>query len=185
MSTLTKLRERFPVLSPPDVRADARVAIAKDVIETLEIGRMKATAGTYYELDEWIEGANESFETAALSVRKRGNTECRVCAIGAAAVCAVGLYDEAPELELNWQTSWSAHDVNSWDMRNVLARWFTRKQLDLIECAFEGDDDFTAGGSSQDARDRAIRFGERSEDDRDRLVSIMQNIVRNKGSFRP
>ena len=42
MSLLTRLRERFPVLVPPKVKANARVAIAKDVIATLATGRMVA-----------------------------------------------------------------------------------------------------------------------------------------------
>jgi hypothetical protein len=69
-------------------------------------------------------------------------------------------------------------------MRDVLAKWFSREQLDLIECAFERSVTFDTGGSSYRSRVRALGFGDRYLDPRDRLEAIMQNIVDN-GRFIP
>ena len=187
MSILTKLRERFPVLIPPTVKADARVAIAEDVIKTLAVGRMTAVQAGYFNLDVWTKASDDSFEAAALSVRDKGKTRCRVCAIGAAAICAVGLYNDAPVMESIWRTAgyYVPHDTDSESMREVLARWFTRKQLDLIECAFEMSDEHEEGGSSESVRETAVYFGEDYGEPRERLEAIMQNIIDNNGTFKP
>ena len=178
---LERLRKLFPKRSVPRKKADARVEIAKDVIETLDAQRMVATPLEYFKLGTHTEGALESFEATALSVRRKGKTKCRVCALGATVVCAVGLYDEAPELEEDWGYK---HVSNS-TMRDVLSRWFSRQQLDLIECAFEMCSGFDLGKSSNASRETAETFGEGFSHPRARLVAIMQNIVDNKGLFRP
>ncbi len=174
---ITALRRIFPALTPPDKKADARVAIAQDVLDTLEIGRMEASRNHgYMSVHGHVKSVN-TFEDLSLALRRKGGkTSCRVCAIGAAALCAIGLYDEAPYDDIYWSGG---------TMRDVLSRWFSRKQLDLIESAYEMDKESHDGGSSDGARERAVAFGVRYVDPRERLEAIMQNIIRNKGSFRP
>ena len=185
MTVLERLRLKFPVLTPPKVKAEARVAIAKDVIETLAIKRMVASLGYgYFSAEGYARGVGESFEAMALGIRMQGKTRCKVCAIGAACVSAVGLYNDAPLLEKYYT---DIVPPPSDDMRTILARWFTRKQLDLIECAYEVSSSYDEGGSSYRARDKAQVFGRQYDDDhhRERLEAIMQNVIDNKGTFRP
>jgi len=175
MTTLERLRKKFPVLIAPRRKADARVAIAQDVIETLRIGRMVAAQDGYFN----YQGSMNSFEAVTLGVRAPASATCRVCALGAALVCAVGLYDKAPELESYFRS-------NRWHRSTflkVLYRWFRKSQLSLIECAFERNNAFM-GANAWD-RVKAMRFGEKYDDDHDRLVAIMQNIVDNGGTFKP
>ncbi len=184
MTTLERLRLRFPVLMPPKVKAEARVAIAEDVLETLLFGRMKVQSSHgYFQVDDAARGVVEdSFETVALTMKTRGRTMCTVCAIGAACVSAVSLYNKAPAAEKVHR----GEIKPSKGMRTVLGHFFTRKQLDLIECAFEMKYTYDIGGSSWDARYEAHTFGQGYRyNDRERLEAIMQNIIDNGGTFRP
>lgn len=181
MSALSRLRKKFPVLTPPKVKAEARVAIAEDVIETLDVGRMYVSSGTgYHRLRDWAKGVFGKYEATALSLRVRGKTRCTVCAIGAACLSAVGLYNDAQQLE---DETLGIYGPDSDNMRDVLARWFTRVQLDLIESAFEKD--YFGIDANGDALRRAIKFGERYLGDEERLRAIMGNIIDNDGTFRP
>ncbi|MEE8607934.1 MAG: hypothetical protein V3S55_10025 [Nitrospiraceae bacterium] len=184
MSLLTRLREKFPVLVPPNVKAEARVAIAQDVIKTLAFERMVAKSRHgYFLVNESAKGVREdSYEAVALSMKTRGKTTCTVCAIGAACLSAVSLYDKAEPVEREYD-GWG---TSSMYMRIVLARWFTRKQLDLIECAFEKSADFQEADPSLESRNRAKAFGiQHPMDSRERLEAIMQNVIDNDGTFKP
>lgn len=66
---------------------------------------------------------------------------------------------------------------------------FTADELNLIEAAFErtrwvGIVDWRSENQKNSVR-RAVAFGEQFEDDSERLLAIMQNIVDNDGVFRP
>lgn len=187
MNWIKRLRKKFPVQEVPAKKADARVAIAQDVLELLRIGGIEAKPGWYVTAPakgvQYPEGVGDTFEGTALALRQpRSPVRCGVCAIGAATMAAVGLYDECEALEEDW-ISYNTESSDDTTMRDVLARWFTRQQLDLIECAFECENNFYSGGSAEEARENAVNFGHRYDDAEDRLRAIMENIVRNKGRF--
>jgi hypothetical protein len=160
------------------------VAIAQDVIDTLMVGRMTAESMTYLRVSGRSR-AVDSFEAVALSLKApRYQTTCEVCAIGAAAICAVGLYDQAPGMEKAFEED--DYNFEAGPMRRVLRRWFSNEQLGLIESAFERRSAFARReGASEDAIFYATQFGWEHDDDSDLLVAIMQNIVDNKGTFNP
>ncbi len=200
MSMLTRLRKRFPVLVAPKVKAEARLAIAHDILATLDLGRMVARKGTYFELKGITKGGGDNWEAIALGVRLKGSTSCEVCAIGAACVAAVGLYDNAPELEDEWgeERRYGPRYVEDTTMRDVLSRWFSRRQLGLIECAFERSTGFVHSVEHSTAGARAKNFGLRVAEaeggddwantpEKDELVlrAIWQNVIDNNGTFKP
>ena len=97
---LAKLRERFPVQTEHAKNADNRIAIAKDVLAVLDANRMIAMTGNYVRGGDLPQYAEESFEALALAIRNpKSRVSCEVCAIGAAAISAVGLYDRAEPIE--------------------------------------------------------------------------------------
>ena len=59
-----------------------------------------------------------------------------------------------------------------------LRRFFSEKQLQKIETAFEGDADFHGGRA-------AANFNDNVSDPAKRLARIMRNIIDNGGEFRP
>lgn len=193
------LRERTPVLPVPLDRAEARVAIARDVIKHVQAEVFRASRGVYFGIGfgcvpEWAHG---SFESIVLAIRNKGSrAQCNVCAIGAATISAIGLYDDADPLEEDWgscvalaiEEEADPEDHLSMDsegMRKVLGRWFTFKQLDLIECAFECKSNFRLGDSTLPQREKAAGFGCFFANASDRLIAIFQNIIDNDGTFRP
>ena len=179
---VAKLRKLFPVQEVPKKKADARVAIALDVIETILIGRMTPKSGYgYLSVKEASKEGNSSYEALALSVKRRGKTKCRVCAIGAAALCAIGLYDDAEVMEKGFY----AGGASEQEMREVLSKWFSGQQVDLLESAFECSKFNERDETAESSILRAVRFGERYENAEERLIAIMENIIKNKGLFRP
>ena len=183
MSILETLRKKFPILVPPKKKADARVAIAKDVIATLKLNTVRACAGTYFEDNEGFDHMEEPFEAIALRMRQKyGQATCSACALGATVISAIGLYNKPGAVGKAWKENGG---LDQHELHSVLGRWFTGIQLDLIECAFEEATHFVSGGSTLDDREKASAFGYEYNYDHDRLVAIMQNIVDNKGTFRP
>ena len=73
-------------------------------------------------------------------------------------------------------------------MREKLRQFFEPKQLAMIEAAFEISSAYVGkeGQDSDQGIHASIEFGRGSpQDSRARLTAIMQNIVDNKGEFRP
>lgn len=141
-------------------KAERRVAIAKDVIAQLKTKRFKATRGTVLGgiSDKIIEG---DYLTAQLCDVLPKFKKCHVCARGAIFISAVERFN-----------NYTGEDFDADWVDGASLRYFTKSQLDMIECAFEGWGQFFG--------DAKIRGGAE-----DRMCSIMKNIIANEGTFRP
>lgn len=145
-------------------RAEKAVVLAQDVLAQLKAGKLQAVVGEY--LDPKIYNAcdrqrGESLQTHLLPLRN-----CQVCALGALFVAKV--------IRHNRFTCDGEPDSHT--LREAMAGYFTRQQLFDIETAFE----CCKMGTGRFA---AKVFGRRYADDTDRLMAIMRNIIRNKGTF--
>ncbi len=168
-------------------KAEKRVAIAKDVIAQVKVGRFKAATGNYVQAKTGPVTLGAGMQEALVG------KECSVCALGAAFVAGV---DRFNKLNLTvWNTgigNFNAAcgeyereniDTSGEDTRDYLSRYFGIRQMDAIESAFEGwsseDDRFNFGrcatGSSAFFRAHPVAT--------DRLLAIMRNIIRNGGEF--
>ena len=195
-------REQFPKQVPSSPLA-ARLAIAQDVIKHLDSKKLRAHRGIYIGFLEYDDnGYTDSFEQLATSLyMPESKLICNVCAIGAACMVAVGLYDEAETLEEEWYRALEGDDdgeelnpldigLDSLGMHEVLGQWFSAKQLAMIECAFEGSADWGAEGLSDTLREKAADFRPSDEDQNEysseeTLRDIFQNILDNDGTFIP
>lgn len=182
---IRKANKRFAAMT----KAQKRVAIAKDVLAALATKKIEAESGTYY------------LRTKALGDKLNGE-QCNACAIGALFACQV---ERTPKLKLTDASDYydstdvywdeDAHEYKegaaersfaSYGMRETLRKFFGDKQLGLIETAFEQDDDYCYDlNLDGDTVDAAIKFGSRYRSDRGRMRAIMENIVANRGEFRP
>jgi hypothetical protein len=77
-------------------------------------------------------------------------------------------------------------------LSNGLNKFFSVEQLKLIEQTFEGDNGAVLSGMDDDTGKTVDEFSPRAEafynkykKSKDRLVAIMQNIVKNNGTFKP
>lgn len=173
--------ERFNSLP----KAEQRVLIAKDVIAQINIGKYKANTGNY------IQDLKVSNSILNKDARKHINEikSCEVCALGGCLISAVKFKNTLTVNQLK-----DLHDVLNDRISpqgKLITSVFTKKQLQMIETAFEkgfslwadaiNDDNYLTG----DVYDKCTEFGYKYDKDKDRLLAIMKNIVTNKGTFKP
>lgn len=113
--------------------------------------------------------------------------KCEVCARGALFVAAVERFDNLSFGQLN---------IDDWDKqhgqgfapyiwKNYEFRFFTRKQIVMIETAFEQSliDEIVV--LSDNLLDKCRNFAPKVKSAKGRMTAIMKNIVRNQGTFVP
>jgi hypothetical protein len=164
--------------------AEKRVMIAKDAIKQIEARKFIPRSGTYFRCHRHL----QSGEPLQGQLTGPEAPACTVCGIGAAFVSAVRLFNRfdvpSGESEYIWDT----------DFRDFLRKYFSDTQTYLIEAAFERD--VVAGPGTWDSPERikfestptvkaAIAFGKAYAVDRNRLLAILRNIVKHRGTFVP
>lgn len=154
---------------------DARVAVAKDVIGQIELGKLKARRGEGY----LTSGGGYIWSDVPCSLSGIQKI-CTMCARGALVLSAFNLYDGDFGAIVN------DRGITQEETRIQLEGIFSHRELSLIETAFEkifmdGVDTFHSSRRCLSA----IKFGNAIPDDADRLLAIMQNIVDNGGTFKP
>ncbi len=191
-----------------------RVTIAQDVLALLRRKKLTAESGVYCDLKYKMKSAVESEPTEDTKkwsvadmekvILKNENSEgcfgggiyvpgnfqlktllqiphtsCRVCGIGALFVSLVTRVNKATLGESQGDDA----------MRAKLAPYFSKEQRVLIESAFErreciGSEAIKETTSLGNKVEAAIIFGEKFDNDDDRLKAICKNIIRN-GKFDP
>jgi hypothetical protein len=147
-----------------------RRAIARDVLAQIADGRFAPVTGTYVihpALDGGAVGDLQAIIKRQITKRK----PCRVCALGAAFVSAVGLFN-------NCSLKRGDFINGSSKMRGKLAEFFTRSELGAIEASFERSAGHIKDAASRKAWDAAVVYhtflAETSREDR--LIFLMQAV---------
>jgi hypothetical protein len=163
-------------------QAAMRVAIAKDAIEQIKAGRLIPQSGVYLR----VEGKSFYRVDPRMQIKELvAGTRCTVCALGAVFIAAVDKRNAIAVREIV-----EGDGCTSWTFRNYLQNLFSREQLCLIEMAFEQNDspgDFGEFGVVV-GRDEVLdcwRWVDEVPESRDRLTAILENVVRNDGTFKP
>lgn len=154
--------------------AGKRVAIAKDVLKSLNNKTIIASPGTYFssssirlpkdkELGYGFKGDAEV--QPALEKMK----SCEACAIGAVFVCAVKVADQLKVADINAHFNDREVIIGDEGMRQYLGKFFSQRQLHSMEHVFE----MWGSGGSYDV-----------VNPKDRMKAIMLNIIENGGNFR-
>lgn len=172
--------------------AQKRIAVAKDVLRQLKLKFYTARKGNYFELGllhESIEKAPKELQEALKTVKKKGAV-CEVCALGGCFASMVNLGNSFTTKKAFGGNSIDEFDTNIDDsvFRGFIRKVFSKKQIVLIECAFEKASfpaSFENISEHTDEIEQAISFGERHKGDEERMVAIMENIIKNKGEFKP
>jgi hypothetical protein len=190
-----------------------RVAIAKDVIAQLTVGKFKATPGTWY----FATAKAENIKKLSVQSDEEDRTlpwQCKVplqkamCKIASCQVCGVGAifaslvrlnneFDQKFDIVGNNATA----EIAKEDFHEKLIQYFDEDQLNLIELAFEKGSgykywDVDWNGNSNDDEDNlskdewanrnfAVMFGFNFSNSKQRLIAIMKNIIKNDGTFAP
>ncbi len=193
---LKREKDEFKKLS----KAEKRVAVAEDVIAQIRLERYIPESGTYVEIDKTdkVWEKNRKLEEAGKPLidvdeqpvdvmLAQGMVQCTVCAKGA-------MFMSHIRKDSNTCTVDSAKEGDDeQEIENRLTDLFSEEQLDLIESAFESNADHYDHEGHDDFFDKdgvgiaekAADFGSKYSDDQKRLISIMKNIIKNKGTFKP
>lgn len=122
--------------------------------------------------------------------------QCSCCALGGMFMSCT-LYNNNTTVG---NLSYAADDIgdvilnedNTEPLPNGLNKFFSVAQLKLIEQTFEGDNGAVVSGMYDGTGETVDEFSPRAEafynkyrKPKDRLVAIMQNIVKNNGTFKP
>jgi len=169
-------------------KAEKRVAIAKDVLKYVGKGKFEARGGVYYRA---IELSNEFDSLSGYDSDKPVELQKILQKATSCTVCAKGALLFADILKKN-ECKMSEFELGDKEEQNFIAERLTKdwtiKQLGLIESAFEENGQYAIEvGYSAKMADRVEQYREdkRVDDDESALISIMKNIIKNKGTFKP
>ena len=171
-----------------------RVAIAKDVIASINSKKFKATPGTYCQLklNEKHEFEKEG-KVELQTLMETGVVEkCDVCAIGGIFASKVAIGNKFKvdiQAEDYWSDSQFVIETDTDDDELLIENLkgiYNEEELRLIEYAFEGEDiGFRHNDESDEFHKKALSYYKVYKKADERLIAIMQNIIRNEGKFIP
>ena len=163
-----------------------RVAIAKDVIAQLKSNKYQASPGDWCFISNV---SSDKFDTQSevRDVINDNDTTCEVCATG-------GIFASCVRLNDQFKITNNRKPIDNVDntlgilpqsVLNHTGKFFSKSQIRLIENAFECGNGYFAqyGFNSKDLR--AIAFGEKFNTSEACMIAIMENIIENKGEFKP
>lgn len=177
--------------------AGKRVLIAKDVIAQIKAKRFVASEG------EWVvPRLSEKVSTQAFhnkindpafsdkSAQKlflsKKIESCSCCALGGMLMSCTLFNNHQTATQLADESNWLGDIVESKEsFSNGLDRVFTNEQLRMIEVAFEGNMGYFTVDSTEDWTVNAESYYKVFADADTRLIKIMENIIKNKGTFVP
>lgn len=157
---------------------EKRVLIAKDVLKQVGKGRIVPTSGSWVYIPDTFVAEDASFQEEFLKESKSDIKTCECCALGSMVVSCTLFKNDASIDDVEDGASPGGKVFNK-----NLKPFFSKYQLKLIEIAFEtGYGYYTPMTDTEFA---AERFGHKFKEDDKRLIAIMKNIIKNKGTFIP
>lgn len=180
--------EAFEKLSP----ARKRVAIIRDALAQLG-SRLVPEHKTYVSAPEIAHLLREN-PNAQLQQAFNKMEECSVCAKGALFVCLVDRANALKITDLQYDTR-SNGTFDGKEVDTYLPNLFSENQLELIETAFEGraygstlstTNSFSALGAAREFYE-LFKYSTDEEDTKPETIlrAIFENMVANKGTFKP
>jgi hypothetical protein len=182
--------KKFKKLSQPR----KRVAIARDALTQLGL-RLRPVTGKWVLFNKILDTEGLRDTTQVQSILNH-TEQCKVCAKGALFVCMVDKSNDVTLADAPITTNWthSASQIHGRATDPYLTRLFSAEQLNLIEIAFEGESfDYMTGLNAKNsfeerraAENFFLVFGyNKAENAELRLRAILENIIANKGTFKP
>lgn len=161
--------------------AQQRVLIAQDLIARLDAKTFAAKKGTYLAVD--IAKRDIDIDAELKALLRKTRKPCRGCQLGGMFVCAIDRHNALKLTDMAFTSVTLLKYHHRWvhgdDIRLYLTRWFSLQTLAEIEAAFEG---WAYGHSSVF---NYTSFAGQFTNPEDRMRLIAENIVRNRGAFKP
>ena len=173
----------FEVASP----AEKRITIAKDVIVRINAKNLVAKRGSFLNVRSYSGDAGDSVSFKDLLNTELSDEEisdndqsCRVCAKGSLFCSIIGRVNKVTIDQVRNEPFGNNFDDIG---HQKLAEYFSKEQIDLIECAFE--DTSYLSIVNEEAAQEAYEFGAKYTNPTDRLIGICENIIAHQGTFIP
>lgn len=145
-----------------DKKIERRIAVIKDAIKQVKDSKYEVLRQHgYVSINQNLSGDSDSQAKPLISGNKLEQGGCTVCAKGALLVSHVRKENVLTVSELE-----NCNEDTSKELRNL----FGARNLDIIEMYFEGEDGF---------------LGDLVYDDTNRLLLILENMLKNEGKFVP
>lgn len=183
MSAAIGLVRKKKITKVPLTKAQRAVAVAKDIIKQLKLEKLNLAHA-------YCEGTFDTPLSPDADAQKHIGTiqkVCRVCAIGAAFLSHIRLYDDMRIADLQLPLYEGAElnhpnyiGVEREQIVRKLRGTFTARQLDMIEDAYE-----TSYCGLRDAHTKSEKFGVQFGTSNEKLTAICKNIIKNDGVFKP
>jgi hypothetical protein len=149
-----------------------RIAIARDVLKQIAAKKFKIETQIYWRINstEIVVGKKQLLANGI---------SCRVCAVGAAVISGIRIF--------NGSDVWKNNIANNFEAV-IFSKGFSVNQLALIEAAFEDEGSqlikpYPANSASDLKAAKKFRLSFTNE--KERAIQIFQNIIDNKGKFKP
>lgn len=176
---------------------EKRMAVAYDVIQQIKKGMLQPVPSSFaVNRGRLGHKGGSLFREVFVSNNPKSdpNTFCYACAIGGVLISSLLFKNNT--MRAGGGFRYPAQNLMEKSRSDLIELAyginspFTRLQLNMIESAFEQNQAFYPGKdrlTKQGERNasKAVSFGEKYKDDSERLVAIMQNIINNRGEFKP
>ena len=166
-----------------------RVMIAQDVLDQIKAKRYVAESGTWVDAYYNDDDIKKTDSVQKLFAEHKIES-CRVCALGGLFMSCTNLNNNVSVKTLENITgvtdcqNLGQRISNNKKLPNGLNRIFSKEQLILIETYFEANSGWFIDRSTSDTTS-PDDFYDAYPDAYDRLVEIMENIIKNDGTFIP
>ncbi len=185
----------MPQTRTSDKKRQMRIDAARDTINTLLLGVLRAQRGFYVQPRTMSGGTNPPNHKAeawlqSIDARRPKGKYCEVCAIGGLFVSLVRKHDD---LDTPGPYVYASMWTQGCFVKRYARRFFSDRQLRLIEIAFEGDARWRHADVSSDD-DNLVPSEEALVvacwargvyDHAVTMVCIMDNIIAHRGTFNP
>ncbi len=176
------INEEFEKASPEQ----KRVMIAKDVLHSIQIGMYSPQKGVYISRSYFRENFVNDVQLQDVLLNEVVK-DCMVCALGSCFLSIVKFTNNLTVGETSKTDFTSASNYRGIRGRSDLEKYFGKRQLGLIESAFECSPSYAVneGVNRDQAYAAAFEFGENCSNSTEKLIAIMNNIIKNNGEFVP
>jgi hypothetical protein len=153
-----------------DQQAQERIAIVKDALKWIKAGALIPKA--QFEVLPEINAGNKNHE---MPLRDVNLGKCQACCMGALFLSQAVRDIDCKVKNLLWNQG-----------RELLLKYFSQEQLDLIEVYFEGVVySWNKSSFLSLEESKAYQFFQQHPNDSKRMKLILRNIIKNKGAFVP
>jgi len=154
---------------------EQRIEVASDVLMHIDSGKLEGKNMTYLSVDTLQSHIGKSLQKVLGRFKK-----CKACALG-------GMFYALIMRHNDYKITIDVNTVPPSTMREILGKVFTKKQLLLVESAFEETFLCAYHDYTTKTQERAKNYTLRHHlnNGQETLIHIMNNIIKNNGTFKP